>query len=179
MMLFKNDIKHAAGALQFSGWQDAGVEAVVRAIHDIFPKENTEAVLLIDAENAFNSMVILHNTKLLCPLISTYICNCYGTPAMLFIFGGSEILSKQGTTRGDPTSKGPYALGILQMLHFFLDFFLTNKLQTKEFPSADDLTVPGKSSDIKNLLDKLATTGPKYRYFPKATKSYLTVKKIT
>ena len=112
MMLFKNDIKYAACALQLSVGQDAGVEAVVRAMHDIFPKENTDIVLLIDAKNAFNSMVILHNTKLLCPLISAYICNCYGTPARFRIFGRSEILYKEGTIRGDLTSKGPYALMI-------------------------------------------------------------------
>ena len=49
MMLFKNDIAHATGPLQLSAGQDAGVEAVVNAIHDIFSEENTDAVLLIDA----------------------------------------------------------------------------------------------------------------------------------
>ena len=35
MMLFKNDITHATGALQLSAGQDAGSEAV-HAMHDIF-----------------------------------------------------------------------------------------------------------------------------------------------
>ena len=64
MILFKNDITHAAGASQLSAGQDAGDEAVVHAMHDIFSEGNTEAVLLIDAENAFNSInreVMLHN----------------------------------------------------------------------------------------------------------------------
>ena len=64
MILFKNDITHAAGASQLSVGQDAGDEAVVHAMHDIFSEGNTEAVLLIDAENAFNSInreVMLHN----------------------------------------------------------------------------------------------------------------------
>ena len=64
MMFFKNDIAHDAGALQLSADQDAGVEAVVNAIHDIFSEKNTKAVLLIDAENDFNSIirkVMLHN----------------------------------------------------------------------------------------------------------------------
>ena len=56
MMLFKNDITHAAGALQLNAGQDAGDEAVVHAMHDIFSEENTEDVLLIDAENGFNSI---------------------------------------------------------------------------------------------------------------------------
>ena len=56
MMLLKNDITHAAGALQLSAGQDAGVAAVVHSMH-IFSEENTEAVLLIDAGNAFNSSI--------------------------------------------------------------------------------------------------------------------------
>ena len=36
MILFKNDITHAAGASQLSAGQDAGDEAVVHAMHDIF-----------------------------------------------------------------------------------------------------------------------------------------------
>ena len=66
MMLFKNDIMHAAGALQPSTVQDAGFAAVVQAMYDIFSEENTKAVLLIDAENAFNLIkrkVMLHNMK--------------------------------------------------------------------------------------------------------------------
>ena len=67
MMLFDNAIAHTAGALQLSAGQDAGVEAVVHAIHDIFSEENTDTVLLIDAENAFNFInreVMLHNIKI-------------------------------------------------------------------------------------------------------------------
>ena len=79
MMLFKNDITHATGALQLSAGQDAGAEAAVHSLHDIFSEENTEAVLLVDAGNAFNSInrkVMLHNMKFLYPLICTYISNC-------------------------------------------------------------------------------------------------------
>ena len=75
---------------------------------------------------------MLHNMKFLCPLISTYISNCYAAPARLFIFGGGEILSKEGTIQGDPTSMGAYALGILPMLHSLLDFVLTNDLQLEK-----------------------------------------------
>ena len=67
MMLFDNAIAHTAGALQLSVGQDAGVEAVVHTIHDIFSEENTDTVLLIDAENAFdfiNREVMLHNIKI-------------------------------------------------------------------------------------------------------------------
>ena len=149
-------------------------------MHGIFSEENTEVVLLINAENPFNLIdqkVMLHNMKFLCLLISTYISNRYAEPPRLFIFGGSEILSKERTTQGDPTSMETYALGILPMLNSLLDFILTNDLQTRELAFAYDLTVAGKLVDIKNLWDKLAKIGTKYGYFPKSTKSYLIVKK--
>ena len=101
-MLFKNDIAHARGTLQLSVGQDAGVEADVHAMHEIFFKESTEAVLLMDAENAFNSInrkLMLNNIKFTCPLISTYISSCYVAPTRLFCFGGDETLSKEGTTK--------------------------------------------------------------------------------
>ena len=53
MMLFKNDTTHVTGALQPSAGQQAGVEAIA---HAIFSEEFTKAVLLIDVENAFNSI---------------------------------------------------------------------------------------------------------------------------
>ena len=43
-------------------------------------------------------------------------------PARLFIIGGGELFSKEGTTQGDPTSTGAYALEILPLLQFLLDF---------------------------------------------------------
>ena len=92
MMLFKNDMTYAAGALKLRVGQDAFVKAVVHAMSDIFCKENNETVLLIDTENAFsliNRKVMLRNMKFLCPL-TTYICNCYAAPARLLIFGGGE-----------------------------------------------------------------------------------------
>ena len=68
---------------------------------------DADAVLLIDAEIAFNSInrkVMLHNLKFICPIIATYILNCYATPSRLFIASGGEILSIEGTTQGDPTA---------------------------------------------------------------------------
>ena len=68
---------------------------------------DADAVLLIDAEIAFNSKnrkVMLHNLKFICPIIATYILNCYATPSRLFIASGGEILSIEVTTQGDPTA---------------------------------------------------------------------------
>ena len=56
---------------------------------------DTDAVLLIDAENAFNSIdrkVMLHNLKLIYSIIATYVINCYAAPSRLCIAGGGDFL---------------------------------------------------------------------------------------
>ena len=70
-------------------------------------------------------------------------------PARLFIIGG-ELLPKEGTTQGDPTSMGAYALGILPLLQFLLNYISVNELNAKEVAFADDFTVAGKLSSIKD-----------------------------
>ena len=147
-------------------------------MHDIFNDDNTEDILLIDAENAFNSInrkVMLHNLKLICPVITTYISTCYIYPARLFITSGGELFSKEGTTKGDPTTVGAYALGILPLLQFLLDFIFVNELNVIEVAFVDDFTVAGKLSSIKDYWNQLTSIGPKYGYFLKASKSYLIV----
>ena len=66
MSIVKDDVTKPVGNLQLCGGQDAGREAAVHSMHDIFGTNNTEAILLVDAENAFNSInrqVFLHNIK--------------------------------------------------------------------------------------------------------------------
>ena len=63
---------------------------------------DTNVVLLIDAENAFNSInrkVMLHNLKFIYPIIATSIINCYATPSRSFIVGVGEILSSEHNSR--------------------------------------------------------------------------------
>ena len=101
MMISKQDVMKAAGSLQVCAGLEAGAEAAIHAVHDIFTDHTTEALLLIDAENAFNATnrkAMLHNISVICPIISAYISNCYNTTARFFIIGGTKILSKEGTT---------------------------------------------------------------------------------
>ena len=85
----------------------------------MFNKESTEAVLMVDASNAFNAInreAFLRNTKILCPSISTYVNNCYSSPTDLYIQGGRSIKLEAGTTQGDLTAMAIYALGITPLL---------------------------------------------------------------
>ena len=109
--------------MQHSAGQEVGAEAAIHAMRDIFANKDTEAVLLIDAENALNPInrkVMLHNLNFICPIITTGITNCYITPARLFVVGGGEILSKEKITQGDTTAMRAYALRILPLTHLSL-----------------------------------------------------------
>ena len=169
----------AAGSLQVCAGLEAGVEAAIRAMYDIYNDEHSEAVLLVDAENAFNSInrnVMIHNISVVCPAISTYVSNCYQSAARLFVIGWKEILTKEGTTQGDPTSMGTYALEVTLLLHFLHEFILTSEYRSKEVAFADDLTAAGKIEEIKQCWELLLRVGPKYGYYPKPSRSHLIVK---
>ena len=56
MSIVRDNTTKAVGDLRLFGEQDAGYEAAVNLMHDIFGTNKTEAVLFVDAENTFNSI---------------------------------------------------------------------------------------------------------------------------
>ena len=159
--------------------QEAGSEAAIHAIYDVYQQDETDAALLVDADNAFNSInrkAMLHNISITCPLITTFIANCYMKPARLFVARNHEIKSREGTTQGDPTAMGAYALGVTPLIHSLNEFIFINEHRSKEVAFADDFTVAGKASEIKAYWDILQQQGFLFGYLPKPSKSYLIVK---
>ena len=110
----------------------------------MFNQDDTEAVLMVDASNAFNSIkreAFLHNTEVLCPDLATFISNFYSIPSDLFVQGGKRLKSLGGTIQGDTAVMAIYALGIIPLLAWLSNL---SKEKTEEFPSrqiafADDL----------------------------------------
>ena len=99
----KMDNLETAGPLQLCAGQDASCEAAIHAMCSVFSEEGTEAVLLVDASNAFNSLnrkVALHNIPLLCPALATVLINTYRADVPLYI-DGKHLFSSEGTTQGD------------------------------------------------------------------------------
>lgn len=39
---------------------------------------------------------LIHNIRILCPIVSNYGTNCYNIPTRLFVIGGNELRSKEG-----------------------------------------------------------------------------------
>ena len=89
-------------------------------MREAFDVDAAEAVILVDATNAFNSLnraALLHNIQILCPPLSTIAVNMYRKPARLIITGGGEIASSEGTTQGDNLAMSLYALGTAPILN--------------------------------------------------------------
>ena len=54
--VIRPDIINSAGSLQLCAGQNAGCEAAVHAMNGLFEEESTDAILLVDASNAFNAI---------------------------------------------------------------------------------------------------------------------------
>ena len=96
----------------------------------MYKEEHTEAVLLVDAANTFNSVNrkgFLYNISVVCPSISNYVQSCYTWPLRLFIIGGTEIQSSEGTTQGDPVAMPIYVLSVIPLMLVVLEITNTKK----------------------------------------------------
>ena len=79
----------------------------------MYENNETDAVLFVDTNNAFNNLnraAFLRNIGVVCPQIATFVRNCYTRPARLFVIGGVELTSLEGTTKGDPLRMAVYAI---------------------------------------------------------------------
>ena len=123
LSITKQDLQEAAGSMQLCAGQIAGIEAGVHAVHTLFQKEDTEAVLLVDASNAFNALnrqTVLHSIQRLCPALATPLINTYRAPSELYM-DGDVLLSQEGTTQGDPLAMPMYALATIPLIRKLKD----------------------------------------------------------
>ena len=169
----KSDVLEAAGNLQLCAGQFGGREAAVHATTKIFQDDETQAVLLIDASNEFNRInrsVMLHNIGILCPSLAKFAENCYTQKIRLFVIGGRELSSTEGTTQGDPIAMALYGIGILPLMS------VLKQPGVKQITFADDLNGAGKINSLHNWWNNLLIFGSKIGYFPEPSKSWLIVK---
>ena len=181
----KLDIQNAAGILQTCSGIPSGIEAAVHAMRRTFNNESSEAILLVDASNAFNSLnraAAIHNLQHLCPPFYQYIHNTYQCPADLVINkvnnngDDDHITSEEGVTQGDVCAMALYGVStkpIIQKLHED-----TNSDRCRQCWYADDASVAGELAEMKKWWDQLQVIGPKYGYLPNEKKTVLIVKDL-
>ena len=167
LSVVKLDILDATGYSQLCAGQDAGNKAAVHAMREIYGDASTEAVLLVDASNAFNNLncqVALRNIQTLCPSLATILINTYREDVPLFI-DNRCILSSEGTTQGDPLAMAMYSVGVTPLI---------NDLQgsrARQVWFADDATTGGSLIGLYNWWCRLRSLGPSYGYFVNASKT--------
>ena len=165
-------IQESAGPLQVCAGHISGCEAAIHAVDQMFSSDESQAVLLVDATNAFNSLnrqVALKNIEKICLPISTILTNTYRDDIHLFI-DGETLLSQEGTTQGDPLAMAMYALAITPLIDRLYDE------TTKQIWFADDASAVGDLSSLNSWWKRLQSIGPEYGYHPNASKSWLIVK---
>jgi hypothetical protein len=199
MKEIRQEVADCIGVLNLSAGQKAGVEAIIHSMTHLFKQDETDAILLVDGTNAFNTlnrMVTLNNSRADCPTISIILINLYRKPARLFVQGGSDVIelsSSEGTTQGCPLAMSMYALGVLPLILFadcagrgITPAFDSDSDSDESVPEseahfvqawfADDAQAGGCLSALKNWWDLLVRCGPAFGYTPQGRKSKLIVK---
>ena len=75
-------------------------EAAAHAMQKMYTNEDMEAILMIDASNAFNSLnriAAMHNMQRLCLSLARVFMNTYGKPIRLLVSVWGEVLSREDT----------------------------------------------------------------------------------
>ena len=91
--------------MQVCAGLEAKCETVVHVMDSILNDGNRDAVLLIDAKNAFllvKREPFIQRVKILYPAFATFLSNCYSSSCRLFIIGGGELQFTGETRQGDP-----------------------------------------------------------------------------
>ena len=119
LSVVKYDILEAASYSQLCAGQDAGNEAAVHAMREVYGDFSTEAVLLVDVSNAFNSLnrqVAIQSIQTLCPSLATILINTYREDVPLFI-DNRCIFSSERTTQGDPLAMAMYSICVTPLIN--------------------------------------------------------------
>ena len=98
-----------------------------------------------------NRAAPLHNIRVLCPTLATYVINTYRQPARLYITGGEELTSAEGTTQGNLLSMSLYVISLQPLITR-----LHVSSAAKQCWFADDATGSGSLQGVRKWLDELA-----------------------
>ena len=161
----------ASGPFQLCTGQIAGTEAAVHTVRSVFDSDDSDAMLLVDATNAFDSLnciVALHNIQQLCPPLACVLINTYCSPASLFV-SSDTLFSEEGTTQGNPLAMLMYVIALVPLIRH-----LANNVNQVWY--ADDACPYSRLLDLRHWWDELCKDGPGFGYFPNACKTWLVTK---
>ena len=165
-----SDVLDAAGSSQLCAGLKSGCEAAVHAMKKIMDDDNTQAALLVDAQNAFNLLnrqLALINIHRICPSIAPILTNIYRGDSNLYV-QGETVISREGVMQGDPLAMAMFAVGIVPLIR--------EMEGTHQVWFADDAASVGSLNEVHQWWTKLEEIGPRYGYHPNPNKTWLIVK---
>ena len=169
MRVIESDVLNATAPYQLCIGVPSACEAGVHAMRNLFAQENVQGILFVDASNAFNSLnraAALHNVPFVCPALGRVFHNTYAKPIRLFVAGGSEILSTEGTCQGDPLAMALYAVSLMPLIRRLQN---ANSEVTQAW-YADDDAAGGTVMALSQYWSDIQRTGPDFGYFPNPKK---------
>ena len=137
-----------------------------------FEKPETEAILLIDPENAFNSLnreISLENVEILCPALHHALANSYKHHSSLYV-NNTVLTSTKGTMQGDPLAMAMHGIGIIALIELLQKTNITQKWY------ADDGSAAGDIKSLRVILDNPDVHEKAFGYNVKRFKCQLIVK---
>ena len=163
------DILDTVGSQQLCAGHTSGCEAAVHVARSIFTDPATEAFLMVDATNAFNSQ------SKGCPeerheAVSPALVNTYRSGIDLFIRWRNPIFTWGDYSGGSPCYGNVYHSNCAPIIKR-----ISND-NVKQSWYADATAAGGILSGLRKWWDDLAKIGPDYGYFPNAKKTHLWLK---
>ena len=152
--------------MQLCAGLPSGCEAGAAALQKMWEDPEVEAIILIDARNAFNSLnraEAINATWQHCPMLGQAFQNCTATPAR-------SASKDTSTTQGCPLGMAMYAVGSIPLIQ---------KVTTdgvRQIWYADDSGGGGKVEQLRRWYDALEREGPHRGYFIKLSKTAALVK---
>ena len=131
-----------------------------------------DAILLIDAENAFNSLnreIALKNVENPSPALHHSLANSYKHPSNQFV-NNTVLTVTEGTTQGDRLALAIYGIGVIPLIELMQKPIVTQKWY------ADDGNAAGGLKSLRTKLDNLDVHGKAFGYNVKPSKCRLIVK---
>jgi len=178
----KTEVTDAAGPLQVAAGLKSGAEAACHAMRQMFEEEGTDAIILVDATNAFNVMnrtVALHNVRIICPEAANYLINIYRLPTKMVIkddHNSREIESQEGTTQGCNLGMIFYSLGMTPIVRTLHQLIQSLKLELRQCWLADDAAAAGTLESLKRWWEHIVHRGESYGYKVNESKTFLILK---
>ena len=114
---------------------------------------------------------MLHDIKMLFPILAQYVNNYYRFPARLFSIGGKEIKSKECSTQGGSARTSIYGIDLTSLLTIMLETIM--EVIMVDF--ADDITAARICEMLRSWWNRLIESAPSFAYYPQPTHRKATI----